>query len=695
MSGPKLTTLITALVTFITLASAGHAGERTTTPLTFSTERQPLFGAIGGSSELIDLDLVFFEEHIAPTTRGEIRRLPEEIPVETLQRIWQNAINTCLAQSYTVPVIGVTISPTQAECESGTISRRYCTFPPQLGWDLCPGFAQETFTRSLGAGIGPRPTQPATRDFDVGAIVTYRADVRMGVRGLVTLDQGSVDVAFAGNATIQTDVSEALPGDVVTITTDWVMNKPAADMVSRYPNIDFSLGSYVFTDANVKAEYAAPDVDTGQQIRATRVLYDEKSLASDLENVGADGVVEFADTEWFGLNVSPAGLEVRVLEEGATVVDGSTLFEKNILYPFLPKGVIRPPWQPGFSLAEAALISPKLDTPALNGFNCGDCLEPPLRNFVDVQNRIINTTPVGPRTLIGGLIGENGPELPFIDNGLQDGDFFRFDLDVDSISAVLGAPLGVNFEGPEVKFPKRLVLIGGASVGPVIGINLEAVDMDVAGFFSADQKLMFDPRVSVDLTFDKMVDVRLAGESDFTARNSVSVRLGQTAQFRQVAGGVRITPVFTARDNRFTNDTAMKLALVYQQTMGQIELYGLVPGLASGVFDLPTNFAVSQISPELVEPITFWTSQPDRDNLRSYPLSGFTDIAGSAFSVSESSSGGGGSGGGGGGSGSGSSGSGGGAFSLLDAVCFAALLLVVGRRRRTASSLRATRGAQP
>jgi hypothetical protein len=144
----------------------------------------------------------------------------------------------------------------------------------------------------------------------------------------------------------------------------------------------------------------------------------------------------------------------------------------------------------------------------------------------------------------------------------------------------------------------------------------------------------------------------------------------------------------------------MKLALVYQQTMGQIELYGLVPGLASGAFDLPTNFAVSQISPELVEPITFWTSQPDPDNLRSYPLSGFTDITGSAFSVSEASSGGGGSGGGGGGGGggsggggggSGSSGSGGGAFSLLDGVCFAALLLIVGRRRRTASSLRTAR----
>jgi uncharacterized membrane protein YgcG len=222
--------------------------------------------------------------------------------------------------------------------------------------------------------------------------------------------------------------------------------------------------------------------------------------------------------------------------------------------------------------------------------------------------------------------------------------------------------------------------------------------MDVAGFFSADQRLMFDPRVSVDLTFDKTVDVRLPGESDFIARNSVSVLLGQTMQFKQVAGGVRITPVFSARNNRFTNDTAMKLALVYQQTMGQIELYGLVPGLASGVFDLPTNFAVSQISPELVEPITFWTSQPDRDDLRAYPLSGFTDIAGSAFSVSEASSGGGGGGGGGGGSGgggsgsgSGSSGSGGGAFSLVDAVCFAALLLLVGRRRRTASSLRATR----
>jgi hypothetical protein len=659
----------------LTLAPLAQAQQIVSTPLRFETRAQPLFGADSGGLTELELDLVFFEEHVPPTSKGTIERVNEELSVATLQTIWTRAMNECQSKSYTIPVIGIKISPTATECQNGEVNRKYCTFPPSLGWNaLCPSGNRKTYIRDLGPGIGPKPTQPADRPFDVGAVVTYRADVEMGVRGVVVFDAGTVDVSFAGEATLATSVSDASPGDVVTITTGWDMNGSAADMRSRYPNIDFSLGSYVFTDVNAEAVYAAPDFDTGDQIRSARTLYSEQTLDSDLENVSADGVVEFADTEWFGLNISPAGLEVRVKEEGFTLLDGSDLISENILYPFQPKP--RPVGAVGFSIADYSLLSPKLDTPAINGFDCGDCSAPPLRNFVDASSRIVNTTPVGQRTLFDGMLRENGSiATPETGDALQDADFFRFDLDMDSISVALGAPLGVTVEGPTVKFPKRLRHLG--DLGPVIGINLDAVDMDVASFWSADQRLEFDPRVSVDLNFDKTVEVRLPGASEFSMTDSVTIFLGESVEFKQVEGGVNVVPVYSTRHNRFTNDTKLLVTLAYQQTLGGVELYGLVPELAEGVFDLPVSFAVSRITPQFADPFTIWSSQPDPDNIESYGLGGFKDLGGAPLVIAETGSGPNPGGGSGTGTGSGSTnGGGGGASGPAEIALLIALLLV-------------------
>lgn len=624
-----------ATLAALSLASLplAQAETRATTSLSFSTENQPLFGSFGGETEVVDLDLRFIDTQVPPTSEGRIETVSEELPVAALQNIWQRAMNECLSRGYTIPVIDKRISPTRSECETGKISRRYCTVPPSLGWGACPiKSARKTFTRDLGRGIGPKPTKPANRDFRVGAIVTYAADVRMGVRGLLTIDGGSVDVAFSGEATIEADVESAEPGDIVTVTTAWEMDRDAARMQSRYPNTDFSLGSYVFTDVTATATYAGVNFDTGDQILSTVNLYDETTLESDLENTSADGIVEFADTEWFGVNLSPAGLVVRVLEEGETVADGSSLIDENVLYPFQPKP--RPAGALGFSLADYKLISPKLDTPAVAGFNCGECDEPPLRNFIDADGRIVNTTPLGTRTFLGGAIGEHGPQLPFVDNALQDGDFFRFDLDVDSISLALGTPLGVNIEGPVIRYPKRLPL--GGELGTSIGFNLEAVDLDVASFFSTDQRLTFDPNVRVEIRFSAEVEVRLDGETEFEARRAITILLGESFEFRQIEGGVTMTPTYSARENRFINDTAIKYGLAFQQSLGQIEMYGVIPDMAEGVFDLPTNFAIMQLTPELFDPVTIWRSQPDSGDPDAYRLEGFQDLAGVALAVADS-----------------------------------------------------------
>jgi hypothetical protein len=194
----------------LALAHAAHASEHVTA-LSFSTTGRPLFGpSTGGRDELGNLDIKFIDEHVPPTSKGQIKRVTEEVPVSALQNVWQRALDQCLAQSYTVPVIGTQISPTTNECITGTVARQYCTVPPKLDWDF-PCADKRTYTRNVGAGIGPRPTQPADRPYDVGAVVTYQADVEMGVRGKIVMDGGSVDVAFAGTAAIDTSATKPYP----------------------------------------------------------------------------------------------------------------------------------------------------------------------------------------------------------------------------------------------------------------------------------------------------------------------------------------------------------------------------------------------------------------------------------------------------------------------------------------------------
>ena len=142
------------------LGHAARAGEHSSA-LRFSTTGQPLFGSFGGRDELVDIDLRFIDEHVSPTSKGRIERVTEEVPLTTLQNIWQRALDQCMAQSFTVPVVGATISPTMNECITGTVSRPYCTVPPKLDWSF-PCADERTYTRNVGAGTGPRPTQPAS-----------------------------------------------------------------------------------------------------------------------------------------------------------------------------------------------------------------------------------------------------------------------------------------------------------------------------------------------------------------------------------------------------------------------------------------------------------------------------------------------------------------------------------------------------
>jgi uncharacterized membrane protein YgcG len=692
-SAPILAATLTAMAGVTLLAACG-GGEDPATPeaiaardrahaaavrpaaarsetLRFSTRDQPLFGGDGIAVERKSFKVKFIDEQVPAKTVGQIRRIPHELPVETLQAIWRQAVDICTSYSYTVPIINVTIRPTQTECINGEIRRNWCVAPPQLGWDFCPDLFdnRRTFVRDLGPGIGPMPTQSANRDYDIGAVVTYNADVQVGVEGSFVLDRGSVDVDFGGIASISANAQSAAPGQVVTVTTGFTQSGPYA-MASRYPSVDMALGSFVKAKVRISADYAGVDYGTGAQVREQAVMFDRDSLNTSLQHVGVDGVVRFFDREWLGLNASTSGLRIRIAEQELPLFTGG-VYRTDITVPFgnLAPGV------PQFSLADLAALTPELSTPARPNYDCGGCTGV-ARNEVQSDGSLISATPVGTRTLLGGVTDGSQFTLPFVNDGLQDPDFARLDLDVDSVSLVWGTPLGVIFEAR--KLPSKAKILG-----PIIAAEINALDFDIASFWSFDQRLRFEPNLQVELRFSRPLRVKAAGETDFAEVSSKVIAAGGTLEFVQPDGDVTITPVYTLRGNRFFNHTRLLMTPATQLTLGQLRLYGLVPAMIGGAFAFPTNFAALQWTPQLVNPVELW-AHPQTPTA----FGGFADVPGQPIAVARLSTGGGGGGAGGGGGGSGTGGGasagggGGGSGSLLALFGLVAALAARRSRRR-------------
>ena len=65
----------------------------TSNTIQFNSSGQSLFHDTDLDENLIQLHLV--NEHIPPSTLGKIQTIPDELPVSTLQVVWQTALNKC------------------------------------------------------------------------------------------------------------------------------------------------------------------------------------------------------------------------------------------------------------------------------------------------------------------------------------------------------------------------------------------------------------------------------------------------------------------------------------------------------------------------------------------------------------------------------------------------------------------------
>ncbi len=607
-------TLILVLTVIFTLNNAQAIS--TDDAVQFSSTGQSLFNGSELDPHLFKIHLI--NEQIPETVKGEIRRTPDELPLSTVLAIWSKALDTCQGYSYTLRVASITlatITPSADECINGEIRYKYCTIPLKTGWSNCLGDRyRKTWVKDVGAGIGPRPTRPATRSYDIGMELRYSMDIQAGIEGGYILDPGTVDIRVGGQASISSDADFAAAGEIIRIDTTFNSDDDKYQLKSRFPNIDFNLGTFMFGKADIYTQYASVDYQTGEQLRGRENIYTADSRNTSVGNATVDGVVKFADTEWLGANFSPAGIDIRIKEITLPIFRGGVL-EKEFVVP----GIIPQPGVPSFSFASMGFSTAELGTPVESGYNCGECV--PLREFIDADGVIHNTVPTGSRPLFSGLTDGSSLTWPVITDGMQDNDFFRMDLDMDVMSLLFGVPLGVVWEGPVVKTKF-------GDLDPIAAVELNALDIDISTFFSLDQHLSFDPNMQITLNFSPQVQVRLDGETDFNLLSSVTFTVGSPIEIIQPEVGVTISPTYTLSDNRFINDSKINISSVLQETMLQMRLYGLIPDITGSALGIPTNFAALKISPELMQPQTIFQS-----NITPVSLQGFNNNQGKSMFI--------------------------------------------------------------
>jgi hypothetical protein len=676
IESPRQVGWVAALSVLVLSAAIGSAARaapaQVDQTLEFAVEDRTLF-PLSSDAEVIPIGDTIEVGTGGPVTVGEIRRIPQDIPVEVLQGIWDQAlaecqttrsrriVNYCASYSFT---------PTQAQCETGhvtlpsSVTINCCTnfgvidtdvtYPTCAG-GLFDGKANFSVTVpsslrsfSIGAGIGPRPTQPAPGEFDVGMRVTYQADVSAGVElEIAKNDGGLLDVAYQTQATLQADAAEVPVGEAFTIEA-WhtpIIGATGADstpaerrsfMSSEYPAAAAQLRYYLDADIRATAEYAYLDQTSGQQVHAQSPIIDFRTADLPLTHIDDDGRLI---GELFGLRLGIyEGLELRLMndvpylpDELAELVGAGYTMEippipagvtlpVEITWPFrCPQTIIfhllgesvpyeeiaacnHPPSLFVIDLALAALQRPALETPAADDFRGGvvafASVEPvPIaRNALDPANgALINTTPSAFRPALNFTPGDPVDIKDFLTDGSKlSTDYARFELDLDGLASAASGQgaTGLSIFGTTLDVPF------------VFELELNSWDSDLVLWLAYDQVLTFVPNLVVDLSFDKPVQVRPAdstgpyqtlpaGQSVTIPMGAFSADPGDGLSVIQPAGGLRITPVFSIRNNRFRNQVLPTTSFAFDNTFLQASLGGsLGVIMAAAGFPFPTDVAL-------------------------------------------------------------------------------------------------------
>jgi len=668
--------------------SGGAAGGGATTPVAvtnavqFSTQDQGLFGPGKPVKTTTFPPITLEQKTIGPATKGKIyHNISQDVPLSVLQSAWDQALSTCRTTRSVKAVdycAAYSFTPTQSQCETGSV-----TLPSSATINCCGSFGVPDVTATypgcgllhsktnatvaipsnlrnydLGAGIGPRPTQPAPAPFDVGLITSYEAHSNVGLELAVTTDAGSVDVAYATKVSLSADAGNVKAGDSFTLTA---RHQPIADpalthMSSKYPNINFALQYFLDLLAKLDVEYANMGTDGRQKHAKESVVFYSTAKQPDADAQGR------LVGELLGVQAGVSGAEVRIFANqpsslpvdfpSGVIWDFPLSFGWDITVPFtcpiaaIPKlgsYVCGPPPPLSTDVAEIGVRTPALDTPAEFNFDGGvvdfGSFTPLLakRNELGSDGSLSNTTPSGFREILSvpGLSGLNSLDDILLDDGRLSTDFARVDLDLDGLVSLYQGgtnPLGGNF------------VFGGETIDPKTGQNKSVanmewnmLDIDYANWFHVEQALKFEPNLQVDLSFSQPVQVREGSSGAFTTVSgytlNVAANADTTLEIIQPPGGITITPTYSLRNNRFTNDSNMLWTPALQESILQVKIEGIIAQLLAAAL-LPTsddlNFAVAQ-STQSTPPVVMGSI-----GAAPYALDGFQNVSGTALTINES-----------------------------------------------------------
>jgi hypothetical protein len=652
-----------------------------TDALQFSTQDQGLFGPGKPTKTTTFLPITLHNKSIGPATKGQIyKNVSQDVPVAVLQSAWDQALGACTTTRSVKAVnycANYTFTPTQNQCQTGSV-----TLPSTATINCCGSLGVPDITATypscgllglktnasvtipanlrnydLGAGIGPRPTQPAPEPFDVGLVTTYEASVNVGLEGSVTTDAGSLDVAYATTASLTANANRVAAGDTFTLTARHAPIRDTARtfMTSRYPNINFAFQYYLDLLAKLDVDYANMGTD-GKQKRAQESIVSYST--ANQPDADAQGRLV---GELVGVQVGLNGLEARIFANqpssfpvdfpAGITFDFPLSLGWDITTPFtcpiagIPKlgsYVCGPPPILSTDVAEISVRTPALNTPAAMDFDGGvtdfGSLTRllPLRNEVASDGSLSNTTPSAFREILSvpGLSGFNSLDDILLDDGRLSTDFARIDLDLDGLASLYQGgvnPLGGNFA------------FGGNTIDPATGQNKSVanmewnmLDIDYANWFHVRQSLKFEPNLQVDLSFSKPVQVR-EGSGAFATVSAYSLNVAADSdamlEIIQPAGGVTITPTYSLRNNQFSNDSDMLWTPALQESFLQVKVEGILTSLLASVL-LPTsddlNFAVAQ-STQATPPVSMGSIGADQP----YTLDGFQNVPGTPLTISE------------------------------------------------------------
>jgi len=209
---------------------------------------------------------------------------------------------------------------------------------------------------------------------------------------------------------------------------------------------------------------------------------------------------------------------------------------------------------------------------------------------------------------------------------LQGTEFARVALDMDSVSLLLGYPLGARaaVNTPPLGFPT------------IFGAEGNLLDLDLETFWALRSNYEFVPKLQVTYSFSQPMEIEKA-DGTRALMETITVAPDEIVTFLRPAGGVDITTAFTLDGSRFRNMTDFQVQFALSLALLELAFDGLLFGAADGalswaeIVDLPNQLFLANFGLDIGNPIQFGRiGSPDGV---AFGLDGFLAQAGASFQI--------------------------------------------------------------